>query len=175
MDITPSADYCNAWHALSLPCLLNLLYINKCFLENLNQFTPSTKQRALLMFAAASRVKAARPYTASHHRMVACFREMFEISQPLFFPLFSLSHQARRGENQLIPKLTTQFYQNQRRFSSYYHVLLTDMATSSISSLLMTPSPSRSYRWKVHSSFSSGLPFTSTDNPNTKSCTAQRH
>ena len=62
MDITPSADYCNAWHALSLPCLLNLLYINKCFLENLNQFTPSTKQRALLMFAAASRVKAARPY-----------------------------------------------------------------------------------------------------------------
>ena len=108
-----------------------------------------------------------------HHRVVACFREMFEISQPLFFPLFSLSHQARRGENQLIPNLTTQFYQ--RRFFSYYHVLLTDMATSSISSLLMTPSPSRSYRWKVHSSFSSGLPFTSTDNPNTKSCTAKRH
>ena len=164
MDITPSADYCNAWHALSLPCLLNLLYINKCFLENLNQFTPSTKQRALLMFAAASRVKAAWPY---------CITCMFEISQPLFFPLFSLSHQARRGENQLIPDLTTQFYQ--RRFCSYYHVLLTDMATSSISSLLMTPSPSKSYRWKVHSSFSSGLPFTSTDSPNTKSCTAQRH
>ena len=169
MDITPSADYCNAWHALSLPCLLNLLYINKCFLENLNQFTPSTKQRALLMFAAASRVKAAR----LHQRVKACFREMFEISQPLFFPLFSLSHQARRGENQLIPKLTTQFYQ--RRFFSYYHVILTDMATSSISSLLMTPSPSKSYRWKVHSSFSSGLPFTSTDSPNTKSCTAKRH
>ena len=105
--------------------------------------------------------------------LVACFREMFEISQPLFFPLFSLSHQARRGENQLIPNLTAQFYQ--RRFSSYYHVLLTDMATSSISSLLITPSPSRSYRWKVHSSFSSGLPFTSTDSPNTKSCTAKRH
>ena len=173
MDITPCADYCNAWHALSLPCLLNLLYINKCFLETWISLHQAQSSGHYLCLQRHPVSKQRGHTTASHHRVEACFREMFEISQPLFFPLFSLSHQARRGENQLIPNLTTQFYQ--RRFSSYYHVILTDMATSSISSLLMTPSPSRSYRWKVHSSFSSGLPFTSTDSPNTKSCTAQRH
>ena len=46
---------------------------------------------------------------------------------------------------------------------------LTAMARSSISSLLITPSPSRSYSSKVHLSFSSSEPWTRRAKPRTKS------
>ena len=46
---------------------------------------------------------------------------------------------------------------------------LTAIARSSISSLEMTPSPSRSYKWNVHSNFSSLLPLTRIERPRTKS------